>query len=253
MIPLPLRSEIIQAACDGVYLLDRGYSKDSTIKFIANHHVLLKEERNLLFRGICASNTAKKTRKKIITSFDNKCLSKLNSIGIDGFNLLITFETMLKGESVILCYDGLIRDICAIHGRYKQSQWTRTAIEKIIVILEENLNEKTINVYLDQLVSRSGEIAAHFRQSLDKSSLKGTVYCCRSPDHEILENELIISHDSIVAQKAEFVLDLPNIFLIDAGNTSQAVNLVEIIHQNWQKIQNNVLTLDTNLKDMNND
>ncbi|MFX1512559.1 MAG: DUF434 domain-containing protein [Promethearchaeota archaeon] len=242
MISLPLRPEIIQAACDGVYLLDRGYPKESVINFVANHFVLLKEERNLIYRGICASKTAKNTKKKVLTSLDSNFLSKINSVGIDGFNLLITYETILKGEPVIYCYDSLIRDISAIHRKYKQTQWTSEGIESICDVLHRNLSENIINIYLDQVISKSGQIAAHIRDNLKKKKINGEVFCCKSPDHEVLKNDLIISHDSWVVQNAQHILDLPYILLKESKiiNTPQIVNLREEIRQYWQRIQDNI-------------
>jgi len=69
--------------------VDRGYPKDSAVRFISNHHRLADEERFILMRVIVKSDVARIRRSRMQKLEDLKD----QTIFIDGYNVLITTES----------------------------------------------------------------------------------------------------------------------------------------------------------------
>jgi len=85
-----------EAADDFCFLLSRGYASNSSLQIIGNRYKLNKRQRKAIQR-ICSSEKEIKTRQ----------LSRLNSqqlkgetVGIDGFNILILLESALSGAYI---------------------------------------------------------------------------------------------------------------------------------------------------------
>lgn len=95
--------------------MDRGYPKDSAVRFISNHHRLADEERFILMRVIVKSDVARIRRSRMQKLEDLKD----QVIFIDGYNVLITTESVLGGHPVYSCDDGFLRDSRGIFRSYK--------------------------------------------------------------------------------------------------------------------------------------
>ncbi|MFC1786572.1 DUF434 domain-containing protein [Halobacteriota archaeon] len=93
-------------ARDVRFLLDRGYPSTSAVRFVSNHYKLSLSERYLITRAVLPSSIAQKRRDKIIACDEMKGLEVI----IDGYNVLITTESVLDQE-IVLCDDDFIRDI----------------------------------------------------------------------------------------------------------------------------------------------
>ncbi len=63
------------------------------------------------------------------------------TIFIDGYNVLISVETICNQEydSIIMCDDGILRDIKAVFGKYKTNSSTENALNYIINILNPHI------------------------------------------------------------------------------------------------------------------
>ena len=96
-----------RAAEEARYLLDRGYPKDSAVRFVSDHHSLPEERRYVLARAVLSSRSAGERKAKAVPV---QTLRGRDVI-IDGYNVIITVESLLAGYPVYLCDDGFLRDV----------------------------------------------------------------------------------------------------------------------------------------------
>lgn len=193
------------AAADARYLLNRGYPKESAIRFIADHYRLPEWQRFVLIRVIVASTQASARKAKLV-HFET--LSGKEII-IDGYNVLITVESILEGCPVYLCDDGLLRDIRGIFRSYKPSNVTDQALSEIIDLLEE-ANPSRVEFLLDQQISMSGSLSAHIREMMSLRGIAGTARTEMRVDYSLKGAKgIIATSDGNVVDAAINVVDIP--------------------------------------------
>lgn len=207
-----LSPEVKDAVKDLRYLLNQGYPRDSSVEFVSDHHQLGLQKRHLLARCVFSEDEAQEHKKRLIT----KSEAEGKSIGIDGYNVLITVESILEGERIVNCDDGFVRDLQAIFGKYKMSDNTENALTKILQILE-TINPKEAVFLFDKQVSKSGELAGLVRRKIDKFDFQGNAQTTVGTDAEVWAFEVAASSDRVIIEKSDMVLDLPAIFLIKEG------------------------------------
>ncbi len=88
---------------------------------------------------------------------------------MDGYNVIITVESMFWDHTLWLADDGYIRDTRGVFRSFRFTEFTRQAIEEILELLRES-NPKNIEILLDAQMSKSGELAAHIRAMLPKNA-----------------------------------------------------------------------------------
>ncbi len=194
-----------QALEEARYLVNRGYPKDSAIRFVSDHHRLPDEERFVLMRVIVASRVALSRKAKTLR------LEELGTraVFVDGYNVLITTESLLAGYPVYLCDDGFLRDTRGIFRSYKASRHTVPAISEILDILAR-AGPGRVEVLLDQQMSRSGELAELVRGMMEERGLPGTARTARDVDHLLkVAGAVVATSDGNVIDAAELVYDLP--------------------------------------------
>jgi hypothetical protein len=193
-------------ACDLRFLLDRGYNRKTAINVVSNKYRLDSKDRNILYRTIFSQKNAKERKKKLVRIGEIKG----REIIIDGYNVLITVESMLRKKELFLCDDGFVRDVSATFGKHKITKTTSLALEKILKALKENRPEKVVVVF-DSKVSFSGEMCRLVRKKLDEFGLKGEAFVSDKTDFEIKNfRGIVCTSDTAVIEKAEKVLDLPS-------------------------------------------
>ena len=94
------KNKLQEAAYDLRFLLDRGYRKKGALQFVANKYVLNKHERNYLARSVFSSLKSEERREKIVD------ISKIRDqfLLVDGYNVLITVESITRGNVMLLFY-----------------------------------------------------------------------------------------------------------------------------------------------------
>lgn len=199
-----LSAELKEAIQDLRYLLDRGYPRESAVNFIANHYRLELGERHLLARCVFSRTEVAGHRAKAV----NITGVRGKSLGVDGYNVLITVESILTGKPVVLCDDGYIRDLRAIFGKYKMSHATARALAAMMEVIAEARPSK-VTILLDRQVSRSGELAAMARQHLKQAGLIGTAKTVAGVDLKIRSFRVVASSDRAIVERAKAVWDIP--------------------------------------------
>lgn len=202
--------KLLNATADLKFLLNRDYNKKAALEFVGNHYLLDKEERNYLQRKVYSTNKVKGRKSKIIP------LSKIKGkpLFIDGYNVLITVESICSSdESIVVCDDGILRDVNAVFGKYKCKDETNTALNSIIALVKI-YHPSDIQFIFDSQVSKSGELAKLAEQIMKEHEVQGSAHTSPNVDYEIinLSNKsggVVASSDSVIMDKVDNILDIP--------------------------------------------
>jgi len=197
-------SKLREPVRDLRYLLDQGYPMESAVNFVSNHYRLPLDERHLLARCVFSKREAANNHRKAVPA----AAVKGRRLGVDGYNVLITLESIISGKQVIRCDDGYIRDLRAIFGKYRAGPATSRAICELVRMMAR-ARPKEVLVFFDKQVSRSGELAAEVRRQLDRAKLKGNAIAVGGVDMKLRGFEVVASSDRAVINRATGVWDMP--------------------------------------------
>ncbi|WP_048151082.1 DUF434 domain-containing protein [Palaeococcus ferrophilus] len=186
------------------YFLNRGYRKKNALEFVANHYTLGREERHLLARCVFSDSWIRAVSLKLLP--ERALRGRL--IGIDGFNVLITLESLFEGRA-ILCEDGLVRDLKLQRG-YRLGPLTLKVIGTLATFLEGAGVRGAVVIY-DSPVSKSGEVAKLTRKALEERSIPGEVRLSRAPDHELKTFDVVATSDVGIIERVPYVVDIPSL------------------------------------------
>lgn len=186
-----------KAVEDLSYLYTRGYSEKIALKIVGDHYQLKSRQRLIIQRAVC-SDTSLEIRTKNEVG-DN--IKEGEQFLIDGYNLLITVESLLSGGVLICGRDGCIRDIASLHGTYHKVEETIPAIHWIGKNLHALKPSKVI-WFLDKPISNSKRLAQLIRYISNEEGWNWEVEVVNNPDHEIIHREgIAISSDSWILDR----------------------------------------------------
>lgn len=199
-----MTDNFLEATKDLRYLLSRGYNRGGAVRFVGDKYGIASKERHVLMRAIYDEAEAENRGKKI-TKVDN---IRGEIVSIDGYNLLITVESMLANKLLIECDDHVTRDISAVFGKYKITARTARALQMILKNLKEH-EPKEVHFFYDKQVSKSGELAYLTRRMIEEFKLEGTATTAARTDTATLRSGgVVVSSDSVVIQKGKRIVDL---------------------------------------------
>ncbi|MBS7288582.1 MAG: DUF434 domain-containing protein [Candidatus Freyarchaeota archaeon] len=202
---LELNKERLEKAAEEFrYLLDRGYNREGALNFVASHHRLDKTHKLILLRSVFSNKEVKERRRKT-ASFEEL---RGKNISVDGYNVLIVLETMLKNELLVEGDDGYIRDISGVHGKYKVTGLTTKALNVLLEELKE-ARPRVVLIFFDRPVSKSGELAGVTRQLMEKYGVEGDSLTASQTDNAVISaGEIALTSDSVILQKARKCFDI---------------------------------------------
>jgi hypothetical protein len=206
-----LKEKLLKPARDIRSILRLGYPKFSTIRFVADHFQLSLEERRILTRVIMPPD-------RIVTRINKKvaCTDiKDRNLLLDGYNVLLTVDSLLKKELMWFCDDGYIRDTRYYFSKAKQAEDIEEALETVLKFLSE-IGPKSVSFLLDAQISRSGELAGFIRHKLKEYRISGEAKTSKIVDFELKaegrnsEKDIVLAtSDGIVIDSVPEVLDIP--------------------------------------------
>ncbi|MFH1327400.1 MAG: DUF434 domain-containing protein [Candidatus Bathyarchaeota archaeon] len=199
-----MRRKILHALQDYRYLLNRDYDRDSALRFVGDKYQLPKPQRQMLYRCVHSAKEANAHKRKLLP------LKKISGrkIAVDGYNTLITLESILKNKPIIRCDDGLIRDISEVHEKYKMTPITKEAVTILTETLLKN-KAKRVKFFFDAQISKSGLLASLTRKTMKDEDLEGDAVAVKAADWEALNySRIVASSDAAIINKARYVLDL---------------------------------------------
>ncbi|MHC1631229.1 MAG: DUF434 domain-containing protein [Methanotrichaceae archaeon] len=185
--------------------MDQGYHSRSAIRFVSNHYRLPEEKRFTLARVVIPAKVAKSRQRKQIP------LNELRgqNLIVDGYNVLITTESLLIGAQVYRCDDGFLRDTRGIFGNYKPSDLTISVLDEIFFLLKESRAAR-VRILLDQQISKSGELASIIRMMMAEQKILGTANTARNVDLQLKVSQAVVATgDGSIIDAATKVIDLP--------------------------------------------
>jgi len=207
-----IKIRLEDASYDLKFLLNRGYKKKAAINLVADKYVLNKKGRNYLERKVFSDDKSLDRSRKIIDidNITNK------TIFIDGYNVLISVEAICNREfgSLVMCDDGILRDLKAVFGKYKINSTTENALNNIMTILSPH-NPAYIYFFYDSPVSKSGELARITNSIIQINQLDGCAVTNKNVDFELVKQSkryggIVATSDGPIIDRIENVLDIPN-------------------------------------------
>ncbi len=186
------------------YLLSRGYGRENAVKIAGDRYTLDQTSRLVLYRAVYDDETAASHRSKLV---DPEAVYG-KRLSVDGYNVLITVESMLRKNPLILCDDGFIRDVSGIYGKHRFTSFTEHALLLIMRLLTEIQPSET-RFFYDSQVSRSGELAALTRTFLAQFNLEGNAETAKQADNETLRfGGILSSSDAVLIERGDMLFDL---------------------------------------------
>ncbi|MDK2383693.1 MAG: DUF5616 domain-containing protein [Candidatus Korarchaeota archaeon] len=179
-----------------------------SVEIVGRRFSLRKMEVIALSKLVRSPEESLRNSLKVVPS---KCVTG-RDLGIDGFNVLITLEAALSGQSVYVCSDGMVRDLSLAYSSYKPSDMFDEAVHLLNDVLKLLKPEKAV-IYLDSPISKSGRIASRMREIINDAE----VVVSKNVDSDILEHEVVASSDSRIISLASCIVDLPRIALERIG------------------------------------
>jgi len=216
-----LSAKLADAVRDLRFLLNQGYPRDSAVTFVANHYRLKLNERHLLARCVFSRAEVVSHQAKAVSSA--KVRGK--RLGVDGYNVLITTESILAGKPVVRCDDGFVRDLRAIFGKYRMSSVTPRALASILKIIAGARPDNVI-IMFDSQMSRSGELAAEVRRRLKQVGLKGDARTIAGVDFKVRGFDVASSSDRAIIERSKAVWDIPAEIM--SRRTANVIDLTSI-------------------------
>ncbi|KXB03459.1 hypothetical protein AKJ45_01575 [candidate division MSBL1 archaeon SCGC-AAA261F19] len=199
-----ISSEIKEAIQDLRFLLNRGYPRASAVEFISDHYQLKLDQRHLLARCVFSKNERVDHQERSIDAPEVEG----RKLGVDGYNVLITVESILEGKRVIICDDGFVRDLRAVFGKYKMSKATERALDLLLSTVS-NSKPNEVALLFDKQVSKSGELASMARGKMDKMGIRGNARTVVGTDLKVRDFEVVSSSDRGIIEKMKAVWDIP--------------------------------------------
>ncbi|MCX6741513.1 MAG: DUF434 domain-containing protein [Candidatus Parcubacteria bacterium] len=196
--------DVLKAAEDMSYLLNRGYPRKTALNLAVNHYKLGKRRRNYLVRCVFSDKEIKDHKSGHIPP--EKMSGK--DIVVDAYNVLITVESILCEKEIVMGMDGFLRDISAVFSSYNYTENSRCSLKAVLEAIS-SYKPRTAQFILDSQISRSGELAEHIRCELKRYGIAGDALTNRNADHEIKEqNRITLTSDSAIIEKVDNAVDI---------------------------------------------
>lgn len=207
-----MKNELLKSAIyDLKFLLNRGYRKKGALNFVSNKYLLNKDERNYLFRKTFSESKSLSRQEKLISI--DEIVGR--NIFVDGYNVLITSEIIIDQDydSLVMCDDGVIRDLKAVFGKYHMDGHTQKVILSVLNLLNKH-HPIFINFLFDSPVSKSGELAKLTNSILEDQGVKGSAETAHNVDYELVKrskeyNGVVATSDGVIMDGVESILDIP--------------------------------------------
>jgi hypothetical protein len=201
-----MNDDSFNKARDDLYLLlNRCYPKPYALRFVGDHFGLKNEERYILSRTVFPKKYIDETKKK------RAKLKEIigREIFIDGYNVIITTESVLMGEAFV-SMDGVLRDTRNVSKKHRITKETLESIDLILDLLKK-YPPKNTQVFLDKMMGKSGRLSQIIREGMEERNLKGDSETVPSVDHKLKKcNSIVATNDSAIIAEVKKFIDLPS-------------------------------------------
>jgi hypothetical protein len=181
------------------------------LDLVGNRHNLNRNQRQILHRGVFSPREAEARRAKLVSFPD---LSGA-PVALDGYNVIITLESSVRGRPLLMADDGVARDIAGISSSHRADEITLQVMNRVTEILEEAQVAKVTALFLSSM-SKSGELAAEFGKRLMARKIEGD---CRTEKavERVLPHlaEIAITANSAIMDRSQKVFDLAGFIIVE--------------------------------------
>lgn len=201
-----LPTEVEQAGYDLRYLLNRGYQRKSLrglLKLVGDRYGLDAYQRNILAKAVYPDEEALRRRVKLVSAEDIVG----HTLGIDGYNVLVTIESAFQQKLLLLGDDGLVRDVAGESSGYRPGPYTMPALHMVVQVLRAYPPRETVMLF-DASMSRSRELSRSATNLLQTAGLCGGGSTSPYPDKELPRYHVVASSDSGLVEASERAFDL---------------------------------------------
>ena len=209
------------AVCDLSYLFSRDYAQKAALKVVGDHYQLDARQRRAILRAACSDASLKYRAEHHVSAGDLKG----KSIIIDGYNFLITVESVLSGGILLRGRDGCIRDMASVHGSYHKVQETSGAI----LLMGNTLDALGIDQsqwYFDAPVSNSGRLRKLLSEYAEDHGWNWDVKLANNVDNILAESDnIVITSDSWIMDRAGCWATVMEQILSETGTVSEVIDL----------------------------
>ena len=185
---------LYQAAIDFFFLLNKSYPRKAALDLAGNRHDLTAMERMLLSRGLFGQQEAlgRLKKREMGSGWQRELLV------VDGHNVQITIESHIEGRLLLKANDGALRDLAGLSSRYSMTETSDMVVDMVFRFFEIFRPDKVLFLF-DEPMSRSGELAAVYRNRLAKAGIPGGAKAVPVPEREF-------PYDSCVAASSDRAL-----------------------------------------------
>ncbi len=192
-----LRNEVVEAARDYKYLLNRGFPQKASLNFVSASYGLTPVERSLLLRCVHRDEDSEAVRGKTVHQV------KGVSLVIDGYNVMLTVASAIEGLTLFLCDDGFVRDLRSSYTKDFEAAAVSKAVSHIAKAID-SLGVANPLVVLDKNVSWSARHADLLRSEF---GIEATT--AARADIAVLGTEGVVSSsDFVILLRSKRVYDL---------------------------------------------
>ena len=144
---------LCEAVVDLSLLLTREYAEEGALKLVGGHYQLDVRQWRAVARAACSDASRERRRARRIPP------EELSGaiVAIDGYNLLMSVESILANGVLLRGRDGHVRDMASVHGAYRSVEETLPAI-RLIGETIQRLGIAECHWFLDSPVSNSGRL-----------------------------------------------------------------------------------------------
>lgn len=201
----PFPEIVFSAAKDYLWLLSRGYPQKTSLKLVGDKFMLTRELRQVLYRGISATEKAEARKKRIGAASSGEVVL------IDTYNVLFTVNNYLLGKPLFICNDGMLRDAGEMRGRIVNKPVFSRAVDLLLEVLSDWPSATYIH-YLDEPIPFSARLSIELSKDMVQMGIEGEAFAVKSPDQVLINKscDAICTSDSAIIDQSQCkVLDLP--------------------------------------------
>ncbi|WP_310602087.1 DUF434 domain-containing protein [Anaerosporobacter sp.] len=223
------KTKLEKAAYELYFLLNQGYPIKQATTFIGNHYMFSERQRLALARTVSSNDDCSSRWQKQIKEF-----SEVETVHIDGFNVIITLEVALSGSPVFKSLDGTIRDLAGLRGNYRIIDKTEKAIHLIYQWLVSKGIKEAI-FYLDSPVSNSGRLAGLLKEMAEGYELQVQTVVIPEVDVTLETKANVITTDAIIINKCISWLNMNTEIVKQIENVWEVLLCEEIQYRELDK------------------
>lgn len=209
-----LEDRILQAALDYRYLLDRGYPPKPSLDLVTSRYSLKASERSLILRCVHESTSSERILRALVRGEELRGWV----VVLDLLNVGTTLISLLEGECLYLCDDGVVRDVGG--SRYWRGRDHR--ISEAVQLAAKRLSALEVSeaiLVMDRGVSRSKAILASAVEIVGSAGIGVRGILAQKADRELVKVAreagrssgspvAVSSSDVLVVRECERIYDL---------------------------------------------